>query len=133
MTVFVDSYALIAFLNGKDEAHANVVEYLEGYRGKFVTTEWVLMEVADALARTRARQAVIEFLQTVRSDPNYEVVACDQPAYDSGFDLFSSYHDKDWSLTDCISFGAMKERALQQALTGDKHFRQAGFHAVFET
>lgn len=132
MTVFVDSYALIAWLNRNDSAHNDVVEYLNGYRGKLVTTEWILMEVADALAGTRARQAAIEFLQAVRTDPNYEVVAYDQPAYDAGFGLFSSYQDKDWSLTDCISFGVMRGRALQEALTGDKHFRQAGFDAVFE-
>jgi hypothetical protein len=35
--------------------------------------------------------------------------------------------DKEWSLTDCISFVAMNERNITDALTSDHHFEQAGF------
>jgi predicted nucleic acid-binding protein len=35
--------------------------------------------------------------------------------------------DKEWGLTDCISFVMMQERGLTTVLTVDKHFEQAGF------
>ena len=35
--------------------------------------------------------------------------------------------DKEWGLTDCVSFVVMQERNLTQALTTDRHFSQAGF------
>jgi predicted nucleic acid-binding protein len=35
--------------------------------------------------------------------------------------------DKEWGLTDCISFVIMQERMVTQALTADRHFGQAGF------
>ena len=38
--------------------------------------------------------------------------------------------DKDCSLTDCVSFVIMREAGLQEALTGDRHFEQAGFQAL---
>lgn len=35
--------------------------------------------------------------------------------------------DKDWGLTDCISFAVMTQEGITQALTSDRHFEQAGF------
>lgn len=40
--------------------------------------------------------------------------------------------DKDWSLTDCISFVVMKDLKITEALTGDHHFEQAGFVALLK-
>ena len=33
-------------------------------------------------------------------------------------------------LTDCISFVLMEQEGLREALTGDRHFLQAGFVAL---
>jgi predicted nucleic acid-binding protein len=38
--------------------------------------------------------------------------------------------DKEWSLTDCLSFVVMQQRGLTEALTPDEHFVQAGFKAL---
>ena len=38
--------------------------------------------------------------------------------------------DKKWGLTDCISFAVMRDGNLNDALTADKHFIQAGFRAL---
>lgn len=39
--------------------------------------------------------------------------------------------DKQWGLVDCISFVVMRERGIDEALTADHHFVQAGFRALF--
>jgi hypothetical protein len=44
--------------------------------------------------------------------------------------LHSSRTDKEWGLTDCISFVVMQERNLTQVLTTDRHFEQAGFQNI---
>jgi predicted nucleic acid-binding protein len=44
--------------------------------------------------------------------------------------LFLSRPDKEWSLTDCISFVVMEKRDIRQAFTADKHFAKAGFEAM---
>jgi predicted nucleic acid-binding protein len=132
MTVFADTFALIAWLNPRDNAHYVVVAYLNGFTGRLVTTEWVLMELADALSAPEARATAVAFLQAVRADPLFDIVGYDPIAYQAGFDLFATRPDKAWSLTDCISFGVMTERGLTDALTADHHFEQAGFRAVFK-
>ena len=38
MTVFADTFALIAWLNPRDDAHAVVTAYLDGFTGRLVTT-----------------------------------------------------------------------------------------------
>jgi predicted nucleic acid-binding protein len=38
--------------------------------------------------------------------------------------------DKQWSLTDCISFEVMREHGITTALAYDEHFVQAGFDAL---
>jgi len=131
MIVFVDTYALIAWLNPRDAAHLNMAAYLASFSGQMLTTEWVLMELADALCATEARSTVAAFLQAVRVDPLFEVVGYVPRVYEAGFKLFASRPDKSWSLTDCISFEVMSARGINDALTADHHFKQAGFQAVF--
>jgi len=100
--------------------------------GSWLTTEWVLVELADALSAPTARGIAVAFLQAVRADPQFEVVGYSQSVYEAGFTLFADRPDKGWSLTDCISFAVMAERKLTDALTADQHFVQAGFRAVFK-
>jgi predicted nucleic acid-binding protein len=132
MTVFADTFALIAWLNPRDRAHAEVSAYLDAFSGKLVTTEWVLMELADALSSPEGRGKVAAFLQAVRSDPMFQVVGYLPHVYQGGFDLFCGREDKAWSLTDCISFWVMTEFGLSDALTADHHFEQPGFRAIFK-
>jgi predicted nucleic acid-binding protein len=132
MTVFADTFALIAWLNPRDHAHIAVSAYLDSFTGQLVTTEWVLMELADALSAPEGRTMAAEFLNAVRADPMFDVVGYLPAIYQAGFDLFAARADKAWSLTDCISFAVMTERDLTDALTADHHFEQAGFRAVFK-
>src|SRR5271154_4853794 len=119
MTVFADTFSLIAWLNPRDDAHAVVTAYLDGFTGRLVTTEWVLIELADALSAPTARSTAVAFLQAVRADPLCDVIGYEAAVYRACFDLFASRSDKAWSLTDCISFGVMTERGLSDALTAD--------------
>lgn len=49
-----------------------------------------------------------------------------------GIELYRARKDKNWSLTDCISFTVMNERGITDALTGDHHFEQAGFRTLLK-
>lgn len=52
--------------------------------------------------------------------------------FERGVELYHSRLDKQWSLTDCISFVVMSEEGIAEALTGDHHFEQAGFVALLK-
>jgi len=132
MTVFMDTYGLIAWVNTRDAAHQPVKSYLDAYSGRIVTTEWVLREFADAFSLSRTKPFAIEAIKRIHRLTMFVVVSFESAIYQAGFDLYEGRSDKDWSLTDCISFAVMSERGLSDALTADHHFEQAGFRAVFK-
>jgi hypothetical protein len=68
--------------------------------------------------------------QSLRFNPFVSIIPPSQEVFDLGLDLYAQRPDKDWSLTDCISFIVMRQHGLTDALTGDRHFQQAGFKAL---
>ena len=129
-TPFADSFYYLAMLNPDDAAHDQAVRASRTIKGLVVTTPWVLTEVADALAAPSQRPAFMRLLTTLRADPEVIVVPATDDLFDAGIDLYAHRPDKDWSLTDCISFVVMREQGITDALTGDHHFEQAGFIAL---
>jgi hypothetical protein len=88
------------------------------------------MEVADGLSRSHLRQMFIDFYNFLRNDGRFTIVRSDSRLFEHGFDLYSARTDKSWSLTDCISFVVMEREGITEALTGDRHFEQAGFRIL---
>jgi predicted nucleic acid-binding protein len=124
--VFADTFYFLALLNKKDEAHDRAVAYA-ALIDKLVTTEWVLTELADGLAASRHRHMFWETRQELLADADVHVVPLDSHIHEEGIRLYADRPDKEWSLTDCISFVVMRQEAITEALTGDHHFEQAGF------
>jgi predicted nucleic acid-binding protein len=129
-TTFIDAFFYLALLNEDDCAHERAVAASLSRRGRFVTTAWVLTEVADALCVPPFRRAFTSLLTALQADALTEIVPADDELFVRGADLYARRPDKSWSLTDCISFVVMTNRGLTEALTGDHHFEQAGFRAL---
>ncbi len=128
--VFGDSFYYIALLNPADQHHLAAVAATRALQSRMLTTIWVHTEVADALSHPSARNQAHQFLLRLAVDSNTDVVSADHAWYERGLSLYGKRPDKNWSLTDCISFEVMKERGITDALTGDHHFVQAGFRAL---
>lgn len=130
--VFADAYYYLAFVNDRDAAHVRALEVARTYRGRTITTEWVLTEVADALSAPLQRPACLELFDFLSNDATVTVVEASHDLFERGMDLYANRFDKSWSLTDCISFVAMEDRAIAEALTADRHFEQAGFKTLLD-
>jgi uncharacterized protein len=131
--LFLDSGYAIALAADSDQLHQRAVELavdIEQKSRRMITTRAVLLEIGNSLSKQRYRAAAVRLLHSLASDPTIEVVSLTDDLYRQAFDLFSERPDKEWSLTDCVSFVVMRSRGLAEALTADGHFEQAGFRAL---
>jgi len=129
-TVFADTYYYLALIGKADQGHLQAVEFATSFRGRTITTEWILTEVGDASARSQNRSIFLQLFRSLADDVNTEIVEASHELFARGVELFARRSDKDWSLTDCISFVVMHEHGIHEALTGDRHFEQAGYTAL---
>ena len=128
--VFVDTVAWIALLNTSDELHAQarqVMGTLRLKRARLITTEFVLLEVADALSAPHIRSQTVAFIDGLRKQPLLQIIPVSEELFAGGWELYRKRPDKEWGLTDCTSFVVMMESRITQAFTSDHHFEQAGF------
>ena len=125
--VFADTLFYVALLNHRDALHQTALDYASQSRIPIVTTEFVLLEVANFFKQAKDRGKFGSFVQALRNDPATTIIACDSTWFQRGLDCFTARLDKEWSLTDCISFVIMETQGLNEAVTADHHFEQAGF------
>jgi predicted nucleic acid-binding protein len=125
--IFIDTGYFLALLNTADEHHDRAVVASRQVEPPFLTTEAVLTEIGNALSRARWRALSYATIQDLRADPNIEVIPVDAALFERALALYGARMDKEWGLTDCVSFVVMQERSLTHALTTDRHFGQAGF------
>lgn len=97
---------------------------------RFVTSEFVLLELGNALSARKHKSAFVAMVRVLRADAMTEIVPASSELFAAGLRLFQSRRDKDWSLVDCSSFVIMKRLRLTRALAADGHFAQAGFEVL---
>jgi predicted nucleic acid-binding protein len=131
-TVFADTFFYLALLSRDDRQRERVKAVADTLRARTVTTDWILVEVANALADPSSRALFTALAANLRSNLLVEVVQTNPSLQRRGEELYAARSDKGWSLTDCISFVVMTEHCLNEALTADHHFEQAGFVALLK-
>lgn len=127
--VFADTFFYQALLDERDAAHERAVAQSK-IKQTILTTEFILLELGNACARAEDHADFLALLVGIRASPRTRIVPLDPRLLQRGLDLFAERPDKNWSLTDCISFVVMEDEGVTEALTGDNHFEQAGFKAL---
>lgn len=130
--VFADTVYFLALLNSADQFHRQARVLNEKPPGPLTTTEFVLAEVGDALSQPVNRPRFARLLQLLRQQPDVEIIPATSVLFQRGCEFHARRPDKEWSVTDCISFLAMQERGLEEALTSDHHFEQAGYRTLIK-
>jgi predicted nucleic acid-binding protein len=128
--IFADTSYYVALLLENDQDHERAVEITRTLHNPIVTTAWVITEIANGLSAVRHRQTVVRLIERLNADKSVRVAPPDPSTFEAGLELYRNSTDKDWSLTDCISFVVMSREKMTDALTADHNFEQAGFRAL---
>lgn len=121
-SVFADASFYAAIVNERDELHTLASHAAAQHAGPMVTTELVLLEVANFCSRGPQREVFGRLVANLRIALDVEIVIGSHELFQEGLTLFLSRTDKEWSLTDCTSFVVMRHRQINAALTADHHF-----------
>lgn len=132
-SVFADTSYFLALNVTRDRFHQQALSLEATLRRQLLTTEWVLTEVADALAAPATRARFAAQIERLRSRADVTIVAAKHRQFERGSAVYIKHKDKGWSLTDCISFLTMWEHGADTALTSDRHFVQAGFRILMSS
>lgn len=131
--IFLDAAYINALVNTRDQWHPAArqwQEWLAAERRRLVTTEFVLVEIADGLAGIRHRSQAVRVIDFLAASALVQVIPATSSLFLDALSLYRRRADKSWGITDCSSFIVMNEFRLSAVLTTDEHFRQAGYRAL---
>jgi len=134
-SVFVDTVAWLALVNKSEDLHDSartVRDQLIQQKAKLITTDFVVVEIANSLARLPLRGLARKLIDFIQTSDTVELVTITPEIFEKAYQLYCTRDDKEWGLTDCTSFVVMQKMRMNRAFTADRHFEQAGFTVLLK-
>jgi len=131
--VFVDTSGLYALIDKRDSCHASARDTaarLARQGRKLVVTDYVVAETVTLAKARGGAQVALRTLDLLDQSVGIRLERIDPGRFDATKRLFRKHIDHAYSFTDCSSFVVMRELRLREALTTDRHFREAGFEPL---
>lgn len=134
MRVLVDTSALLALANARDQYHARAVRAARAHEatgGRYVGNMAVLAEFHAHLMYIRGPGQAREAIRQLLADPAHEWLAVSPDIVHHALTgWLAKFPDQRLSLTDAISFEIMRRGRVTHAFAFDRHFETAGFKLI---
>src|SRR4051812_34603019 len=114
--VFADTAYYLELVNPDSPQHGAAARWSRRARLRVVTTEFILLELGNALSRGINRGVFTRLLTLLRADPHLQIIPASTELFERAASLYADRPDKDWSLVDCASFVTMTDLRIKQAL-----------------
>ena len=110
--ILLDTGYFIALFTPEDNLYERAVTWSLHVNEPLLVTEYILLECVNSFSRLKDRSSAHVLIEHVRSDPACEVVPASSKLFEAGMQMHRKRLDKEWSLTDCISFTLMRKRRI---------------------
>jgi uncharacterized protein len=131
--VFADTALFVALLDVRDNLNSRAMKLAEdfaGERAEMVTSDAVLLELANYFARGPLRSHAAKWIAALRADATWAIETVERDILVRAESRYAQHGDKNWSLTDCHSMEIMRHRRIRDVATADLGFEQAGFRCL---
>ena len=91
--VFLDASYIIALSSLTDQYHKQaeiLADKLENEGTQLITTRAIILEIGNALAKQRYRNAAIELLNSLETDPNVKIISLSEELYKRAFQFYQN-------------------------------------------
>ena len=131
-SLFLDTSALIALINRRDQYHVRIRDYLRDAKEVLagVTSNLVLAEFVTFFSRHGALPEAIQFHQRVLKDPHFRVIWIDAVLHQSSLQVLEKFSEQHLSFTDASSVALMRREKIDRVLAFDEDFHKIGFEVV---
>ena len=124
--IFVDTSAYFAILDKSDKNHNKAVSFLEKNDLPLITSNLVVIETINLVNSRIGHEPATQLGKKLYNESFTTVVDVTSEDEKKAWQIFQKYSDKDFSLTDCVSFALMERLRIKRAFAFDVHFIQYG-------
>ena len=131
MMVFVDTSALVAYMDAGDDFNKRAVDQYSSLLTDdymLITTNYIMLETIIVIKKRFGLEAVSSFNNNIA--PFLKIYWIDEEIHRIGVNSLIMVNRKKISLVDYTSFEVMKRLNIEKAFSFDNHFKSFGFKLV---
>ena len=129
----MDTGGWMSLADESDPLHLGCMRTRDGWLehgGILVTSDYVMDETLTLIRMRIDIKAAERWWEQVAESPRVKWEWINAERDEKARAWFFRWKDKSFSFTDCTSFIVMRELHINKALTGDRHFLEAGFEIL---
>jgi predicted nucleic acid-binding protein len=130
-TILIDTSYLLALELSNDQNHLHAKQHWQTNKfnlEKIIITSYIFDETVTYLKSRFLHEKAVQIGERLLNSQLIELIHINETLFYEGWHYLQQYQDKDFSLTDCISFVVMKKYEIPVVYSFDRHFEQAGFY-----
>lgn len=129
--VFIDTGAFFEFFWAKNkDRYQKALSLFTNKQYQWYSSSYVFDELVTLMTKRASKADAVLTGEKVREHPLITWVHPTSEDERQCWDLFKSYHDKEWSYTDCMSLFLIKKFKIDFVFSFDRHFTQMGLKVL---